>query len=64
MTKKEYSANEVSKMLGLNLNTIIYNIKKGSIKARIEKKLRQNYYYISHEEVERLKKTLSKKEHN
>ena len=58
MSKKEYSANQVAKILGLHNKTIMRYIKKGLIKARVQPKLLHNFYYISHEEVMRVKEIL------
>lgn len=59
--KKEYTAKEAAEILGLSLNTVLYHIKKGNIKARIEAKIKQNYYYVPHEEIVRIKEMLEKR---
>ena len=59
--KKEYTAKEAAEILGLSLNTVLNHIEKGNIKARIEAKIKQNYYYVSHEEIVRIKEMLEKR---
>ena len=61
MSKKEYSANQAAKILGVSYKTIMRYIKKGLIKVRVHPKLLHNFYYISHEEVMRVKEILENK---
>jgi hypothetical protein len=56
--KKEYSAAQVGKIIGMHTKSVIEAIKKGRIKARKEQKLTKTLYFISQEELDRLKKEL------
>jgi predicted site-specific integrase-resolvase len=52
---KEYSANEVAKMLNVSNTTVLGWIYKGLVDARAQPKMMRTYYYIPENEVERLK---------
>lgn len=54
--QKEYSATEVSRILGLHFSTVLKAVKDGEIKARAVRKIKKTYWYISQEELDRLKK--------
>lgn len=54
--QKEYSATEVARILGLHFSTVLKAVKDGEIKARAVRKIKKTYWYISQEELDRLKK--------
>jgi excisionase family DNA binding protein len=55
---KTYNAKQVAEILGVSPTTVVKWIKKGYIKAEIQKKMERSYYKIPEDEVLRLKKKL------
>ncbi|WP_457613854.1 helix-turn-helix domain-containing protein [Methanocaldococcus sp.] len=55
---KVYNAKQVAEILGVSPTTVVKWIRKGIVKAEIQKKMQRNYYKIPEDEVLRLKKEL------
>ncbi len=55
---RTYTAKQVADILGVSPTTVVKWIKKGLVKAEIQKRMERNYYKIPEDEVERLKKEL------